>query len=316
MLTNVDKPVSDLALGSAWFSMDEKDRWFDLMDAFAAHGGTTIDTGRIYGESEDVIGAWMDARGNREGIVVITKGGLSDEDRSRLAVETFGEQIERDVTRSLEHLRTDTIDLYFLHRDDARLPVATVVECLNAQLARGRIRAFGGSNWKPARVDEANAYAHEHGLAGFEAVSNNLSLAVPTGPFYEGLVSVDAAGRRWHAETGMPLFSWSSQARGFFTGRWRRDRSVSDGSPTGFDRRMFEVYCTDGNFERLRRAQDLGRRKGGRSAVEIALAWVLHQPLDVLPVIGPRTTEELASCAAGLEIDLTEAEVMWLALST
>ncbi len=317
MVAGIDKPVSELVLGTAWYSLKEKEQWFGLMDNFIRYGGTTIDTGRIYGESEDVIGLWMQNRANRDRIVIITKGGLSEKHPERLAVEGFQDKIKKDITRSLKCLRTNYIDLYFLHRDTPSIPVAEIVECLNAELKCGRIHAFGGSNWELHRVDEANEYAYKYGMTGFAAVSNNLSLAVSAGPFYPGLVSTDKSGECWHAETNIPLFSWSSQARGFFTGRYRPQMyGRIDRIEDGFTKRMIEVYGTDENFERFHRAEELSERKGGYSAVQVALAWVLHRPFTVLPVVGPHTEEELASCVAALSIKLTEPEIRWLNLET
>ena len=313
LIPGVDKPVSELALGTVWFNFRDKERIFELLDEFVAWGGTTLDTARGYGESEDVIGLWMESRGNREKIFILTKGGLSKENPVCLEEKKFREKVKEDITLSLQALRTDYIDLWLLHRDSPAVPVQEVIECLNDELERGRIRAFGGSNWKPSRVDEANEYAERHGLKGFVAVSNNLSLAVPTGPFYPGLVSVDKEGERWHIRTRIPLFSWSSQARGFFTGRYSpdmRDTSHLD----EFQARMVRVYCTQENFERLRRAKELGERKGGYSAMQIALAWVLHKPFPVIPIVGPRTEEELGSCVEALSIELNEWESKWLNL--
>ena len=90
-------------------------------------------------------------------------------------------------------------------------------------------------------MEEANEYAYKHGIAGFTAVSSNLSLAVPTGPFYPGLVSAD---ERWHMETEIPLFGWSVGARGFFTGRYGPELRAGE-MEDEFARRMVEVYCTE-----------------------------------------------------------------------
>jgi aryl-alcohol dehydrogenase-like predicted oxidoreductase len=309
----VGKPVSQLALGTAFYGFDNRGLWFRMLDEFVEAGGTVIDTARAYGggESEKLIGMWMQARGARDNVVLITKCGLGK--HGALPEHDFTGMVAAELTQSLECLRTDCVDLYMLHRDNPSLAVAEIMECLNGELARGRVRAIGASNWQYARVDEANEYARRHGLKGFAAISNNLSLAVPTGPFYPGLVSVDAVGERWHARTATPLVSWSSQARGFFTGRYSRTppdgvHSVAD----GFAKRMLEVYCTDENHERLRRAQELGESKGGYSAVQMALAWVLHRPFPVVAIVGPHTTEELASCVEAASIELTEAESRWL----
>jgi aryl-alcohol dehydrogenase-like predicted oxidoreductase len=75
---------------------------------------------------------------------------------------------------------------------------------------------------------------------------------------------------------------------------------------------MIDVYATDANFERLRRASALGQEKGGFSAVQIALAWLLHKPFPVVPIVGPHTTDELASSVAAVRLDLTKDEVAWV----
>jgi len=75
---------------------------------------------------------------------------------------------------------------------------------------------------------------------------------------------------------------------------------------------MVRVYYTDENFERLKRAEQLGETKGGYSAVQVALAWLLNQSIDVVPIVGPRNVKELESCINALKLSLTEEEVQWL----
>ena len=310
MVDGLDKPVSKLALGTARLDDESvKDLAFDLFDCYAAHGGTVLDTGRIYGDSERLIGQWLAARGTREQMVVCTKGGHGE--GGLLPRHDFEQAIDGELAQSLASLGTDYIDVYYLHRDNPAVPVGPILECLNEHVAHGRVRALGASNWTYDRLDQAADYALEHGLTSFAAVSNHLSLAVQAEPFYPGLVEADAAGRRWHADTGIPLFPWSSQARGFFTGRYRSQGPPADAD--GFTKRMHEVYCTEDNLERLRRAEQLGSEKG-RSAVEIALAWVLHQPLNVVPIVGPLTPDELRSCVRAASVELSPYETHWLSL--
>src|SRR5947209_17905962 len=104
----------------------------------------------------------------------------------------------------------------------------------------------------------------------------------------------------------MPLFAWSSQAGGFFTGRYTPDNLENED--------MVRVYYNEGNWERLRRATELGRKKGGFTANQVALAWVLHQPFPVFALIGPHSVEELNSSVSALELELTPDEVRWLNL--
>lgn len=309
LIPGIAAPVSQLALGTAFFTLAEKERWFSLLDGFVQAGGTLIDSARIYGDSEAVVGAWLDARGTQDQTVLITKGGHGSD--AMLPAGHLEEVLSAELDTSLKHLRTDCVDLYMLHRDNPCVPVARVMDFLNGAIERERIRAIGASNWTYARVMQANEYTAAHGMRGFTAVSNNLSLAVPAEPFYPGLVSTDRAGERWHAETGIPLIAWSSQARGFFTGRYTPTADVAD---TPFAQRMVEVYGTKDNLERLDRAVTLGKRQGGYSAVQVALAWVRHKPFPVVPVIGPRTLEELASCIEATDLELTDGDCKWLNL--
>ena len=312
-LEGIEKPVSKLALGTAFFRLESRDAWFNILDCFCRERGTVVDTGRIYGESEQVIGSWLESRRARDQVILITKGGHGT--GHGLSAEDFLAVIKRELTTSLETLGTEYVDLYMLHRDSPTVPVATIMDCLNRELDRGSIRALGASNWEYPRIDEANEYAQKHGLRGFSAGSNNLSLAVPTGPFYPGLVSVDRDGERWHGQTGIPLIPWSSQARGFFTGQFTREmRAMAHEIQDGFVARMVEVYGTDDNFERLRRAADLGKKMGGFSATQIALSCLLHKSFPVIPIVGPRTGEELTSCLQAASLVMTRRETEWLRL--
>ena len=250
----------------------------------------------------------MEDRSMRDRVIIVTKCG--GEDGEFLPADDFPGIVRDELTTSLRMLRTDYVDLYLLHRDNPEMTVAEILEPLNHEIAGGRVHAFGASNWEYRRVTEANDYADKHGMKGFAVVSNNLSLAVPAAPFYPGLVSVDAEGERWHEETGVPLIPWSSQARGFFTGRYIPQMQKSD----GFTSRMIEVYCTDENVERLARAKELGEKRGGYTAVEIALAWLLHKEFTIVPIVGPQTPAELASCVKATLLSLTQSEVELLSL--
>lgn len=312
MIDGIDRPLSSLALGTAFFNLAEKDRWFSIVDDFVAYGGTLLDTARDYGESEDVIGQWIESRGVREQIVLSTKGGQGK--GYGLSEKEFSKTIKEELARSLDHLGTCYVDIYLLHRDSPLVSVEEIMDCLNTELSAGHIRAIGASNWEYDRFEAANAYAEKHGLRGFSMVSNNLSLAAPTGPFYPGLVSVTPDAEKWHERTQTPLIAWSSQARGFFTGRYSPEMlGCRDTIQDPFTRRMIEIYGTSLNFEKLRRATRLGERKG-ISATQVALAWLLHKPFPVVAIVGPRTIEELSSCVAATHINLSEQEMRWLSL--
>jgi aryl-alcohol dehydrogenase-like predicted oxidoreductase len=300
----LNRDLSRLVLGSMVFSLEAIDLTFELMETWLELGGNIVDSAHVYsgGNSERAIGRWLQERGRRDDLVILTKGAHHNADRRRVTPE----DITCDIRDSLARLKTDHIDLYLLHRDDPDVPVGPIVEALNEHRRAGRIRAFGGSNWSPERLDQANAYAESHGLQGFSASSPNLSLAVQQDVIWDGCLSVsDPSTRAWYERTRMPLFAWSSQARGFFTGRYSPDDLE--------DETMVRVYYNDANWERYRRATELGKQRGF-TANQVALAWVLHQPFPTYALIGPATVEELRSSVAALDLELAAEEVRWLNL--
>jgi aryl-alcohol dehydrogenase-like predicted oxidoreductase len=301
-VSGVKHPLSRLALGTVLFSAVSEEQADDVLDAFVAGGGTTFDTAHGYGRgaSERALGRWLVHNGKREQFVIIDKGCHPIGNSGPRVTPAV---IASDLAESLERLQTDYIDLYLLHRDDETVPVGPIVEALNEQKAHGRIHAFGGSNWRPARIDEANAYAAAHGLTGFAASSPNLSLARPKEPMWAGCVSIDDESHAWHVRTQLPLISWSSQAGGFFTGRYTpEDTSNAD---------MVRVYYSDANFARLERTHELAAQKGV-SAIQIALAYVINQPFPVVALIGPQTVSELQSSLGADDVTLTAAELAYL----
>lgn len=302
-IAGIDRPISKLVLGTMIFNRQNEKTAFALLDAFLEMGGNCIDTAHVYGggESERTIGRWLQARGSRDDVIILGKGAHPDATGPRVNPAA----IERDLSESLERLQVETIDLYLLHRDDPALPVGPIVESLNEQKRRGRIRAFGGSNWTTARIAEANAYAAARGLDGFVASSPNLSLAKPNEPRWPGCVSLSFPDLDWYERLQFPVFSWSSQAGGFFTGRFTpADRS---------DREMVRVYYSEANWRRYERAGELGKRHG-LDANQIALAYVLNQPFPVFAIVGPHSVGELSSSARALDVELSPEELRWLDL--
>lgn len=299
-VAGVDKPISRIVMGSMVCKTDELPLSFALLDHFYELGGNCIDTAWVY-RTEATIGQWLSQRGIREKMALIGKGAHTP--------ECYPEALTRQLMETLARLQTDYVDIYFMHRDNPQVPVGEFVECLNEHLRAGHIRAFGGSNWTVERIQAANEYAQAHGLTGFAASSPNLSLAVWNEPMWGGCVSAsDAASRAWYTRTQMPLFAWSSQASGFFTGRYKpEDRKRADLAT------VVRTWFNDANFRRLERARELAREKGVTST-QIGLAYVLCQPFSTFALIGPRTVEETRTSVQALDVELTPDEMRWLNL--
>ena len=310
-LPGVRKPVARLAQGTMMLSSAAPEEAMALLDGVLAVGGNTFDAAHVYrgGDSERMLGRWISARGVREQVVIVSKGAHPNADRDR--VTTF--DITSDLHDSLARLKTDYIDLYLLHRDDPGQPVGPLVDVLNEHQRAGRILAFGGSNWSPERIAEANVYAAKHGLQPFVLSSPNFSLAVQREAPWPGCVSISgeagAPARAWYAQSHLPLLTWSSLAGGFFSGRYQRDNLAS--FTEGLESVTARSYGDEANFQRLERAQKLGQEKS-LSASQIALAYILNQPLNLFALVGCLTAAEYAEHAAAIELSLTPEELTWL----
>lgn len=308
-LPGIERPLSVLCLGTANYgSAYSREQSFALLDAFAEAGGNFLDTAHVYadwlpdghGASERTVGEWLRARGVRDGFVVATKGGhprLETMERSRLRPE----DLERDLTESLERLGADRGDLYWLHRDDAAVPVGEILGALNGHLAAGQIRALGASNWRPARLRAASEYAEAHGLTGFVASQIGWSLAVPNsvqGQWYDAL-HMDADALEYHCAAGLKVIPFAPQAGGFFTHPY---------DPADSKYALYRNAESAGRWERVQRLAE----KRGVSANAVALAFLLNHPCGGAAVIGPRTVEQLRDSVATVGVGLGEAERRFL----
>jgi aryl-alcohol dehydrogenase-like predicted oxidoreductase len=274
-----------------------------MLDTFFERGGNFFDTAWQYedGRAEERLGWWLETRGVRDEVAILDKGAHTPHCTPELLTLQHHE--------SLERLRTDYVDLYMMHRDDVDIPVGEFVEVLNQHRKAGTMLAFGASNWTLPRVEEANRYASEHGLEGFSAISNQLSLARMEVPIWSGtLHAFDREWTDWLERNQAPLMAWSATARGFFV-----PGDVAFKADWG-DRLPGEVHNhwnSEANFARRDRANELATRYGV-APVAIALAFVLHQRSPTFAVIGSRTIEELNISIEALGVDLSAAEVAWL----
>ncbi len=311
----ISKPISRLVQGTVMLSSKKPDSSLQLLDDVLEAGGNTFDAAHHYGsgDCERVLGQWLTTRGVREQVVILTKGAHHSIDRRRVTPY----DITADLFDSLARLKTDYIDLYVLHRDDPNVPVGPIVEILNEHHRAGRIRAFGGSNWTIERVQAANAYAVEHHLVPFAVSSPNYSLAVQVQPPWDDCVSIsgdqNAAARAWYQETQLPVFAWSSIANGFFAGKVDPHDRQAFAAP--LDPSSVKAYFSDDNFERLARVTSLAATKG-LTIPQIAMAYVLHQPLNLFALVGSQTGDEFRAHITALDTQLTPQELAWLDLQT
>jgi aryl-alcohol dehydrogenase-like predicted oxidoreductase len=305
-LPGIPVTPSRIALGSVFFGSDvsEADS-FAVMDAFAEAGGTFLDTAHVYaawldygvGASERTVGNWLRARGNRDRMVVATKGAHSPITAKEKVGRCSRADLEQDLGESLERLGLDCVDLYWLHLDEPARPVGEIIESLAALRESGRIRAYGASNWSTARIQAANEYAAAHGLPPFAASQPWFSL---------GALAADPAGDQllhWHRASALTMIPYSSQANGYFGAE---NAAWAEGGFAG-DPPRAKSFDSPANRRRLQRAMALAKAKGC-TANQIALAYLLSQPFTIFPIIGtsnPAHARE-AMGAAGLRLTAEE----------
>ncbi|AYG57457.1 aldo/keto reductase [Rhizobium jaguaris] len=297
-IPGIAKPASIVTLGFEFFPNFAAASL--TLDAFYEAGGNAFDTAYVYGagKTESIFGDWHTSRRvPREEIVLIGKGAHSP--------LCYPDMIAKQLDQSLNRLKTDYVDIYFMHRDNTAVPVGEFVDVMDAEVKAGRIRGiFGGSNWTRARFDEAIAYAEKNGKTAPSALSNNFSLAEMLDPIWAGCVAAsDDEWKAWLNAKQIPNFAWSSQGRGFFTDRAGRDKRNEE--------ELVRVWYSERNFGRRDRAIELAQ-KLGRNPIHIALAYVVAQPFPVIPLIGPRTIAELEDSLSALDIKLTPEQVKWL----
>lgn len=308
-IIGTDLEVSNLSLGTYPFGyvISEQDS-FKLLDAYINEGGNLIDTAHMYGtnnkgsgyncESEKAIGKWMEHNKNRHSVVISTKGGSRNPDTR--AIQSSEEEIVGQLDRSLENLKTDYIDIYWLHRDDIEKPVSHYIDMLNKQVKAGKIRYFGCSNWEIERIIEADKYAKESGQVGFTANQVWWSLVEPNLDKRGDLTMVwlDDKGVEYHKKCKMPVLAYSPQAGGFFS-------KLENQGLEGMNNGLKELYFNERNISVFEVVKNIAKEMG-RPINDIVLSFLLSQPFTVIPIIGGNTIEHIKESSRASELILTD----------
>ena len=312
-LADTDLDVFPLCLGGNVFGWTiDEERSFAVLDAYFQAGGNFIDTADSYGrrgaggagESERIIGRWIASRGNREQLVIATKIGMSP-DLSGLSPAT----IRRGIEGSLERLGVERVGAAW-NEDESRglgLPFPAtkerferLEETLGAfdELSReGKIGYAAASNYSAARLQEALRVGADEGMASYVALQPHYNLMEREG--YEG----ELAGLcERHGLACIPYFGL---ARGFLTGKYRRDGEQVD-SPRAQGVR--EAYFNERGFAVLDALEEIAAAHETAVAA-VALAWLLAQPTVLAPIASATSTEQLAQLLACVELELSPAEL-------
>jgi aryl-alcohol dehydrogenase-like predicted oxidoreductase len=308
----LDRPVSELWLGTSWFAPEYEKTIYSLLERYIDLGGNVIDTGKFYngGKAETILAKWLKEAGLRDKIMMTNKACHHYVDSNNVhhpeMKRVKPQYITEDLESSLKKLNVSYIDIYLLHRDDPEEPLAGLMDRLEKHYKEGKIKAYGVSNWSLQRVQEAIDYCKQMGYQGLSINNPSYSLATVKKPRWVGTVYADQEYAEWHKGKNILLASWASQAAGFFADIYKKDGSTPQD--------IVEAYFSDDNFEKLERCKELAKIKGVEP-INIALAYVLNQDFPVAAIVGPRKVEELLSVVKVLDIQLSSEEIDYLALN-
>jgi aryl-alcohol dehydrogenase-like predicted oxidoreductase len=254
-------------------------------------GITLLDTADIYGDSERQVGKAI--KGRRDGVVLATKfgftGAIGAADRG---IDGRPEYVKRACEASLARLAVDHIDLYYLHRTDARTPIEETVGAMADLVREGKVRHIGLSEAAPDTVRRAHKV---HPLA---AIQTEYSLWTRD-PEDELLPLLD--------QLGIALVAYSPLGRGFLAGRFRRPEDLAPGDwRRGNPRFQGENFAK--NLALLDQVESLAEHKGCTPS-QLALAWLLNRRDNVVPIPGTSSAKRLEENVAAADVQLTEQEL-------
>lgn len=306
LTNNNDKiDITQLAMGCLSYHMaDKRPEDFRLMNEFISRGGTTFDNARIYGDgnSERWLGEFFRENGKRQDCIITSK--CAHHNMKTREPRVLPACFEADINTTLAHLKSDYVDILFLHRDDIFRPVDEIMVGLHKIVKDGKARFLGASNWTAGRIAEANEFALRNGLTPFSVSQVCASLALTT-PAISGDVThviLSDAEKAWYKETNFPLMAWSPSARGFFPQALAGNVKAIPQMRYGW---------TKENFARAERANTLAQQKNC-SLGAIVLAYLHCQSFDISSVISFSNQKQFEEAFESLDVQLTESELHFL----
>jgi aryl-alcohol dehydrogenase-like predicted oxidoreductase len=303
-LPGTDLVVSDLCFGGNVFgwTADEATSHAVLdrfVDAVPSTQRPFVDTAEMYGDgrSEQILGGWMADRGMRDRVVVATKASPGRKEHPLAAGE-----VKAAAERSLRNLRTDRIDLYYAHYDDASTPLEETLTAFDELVREGKVLHVAASNYSPARLTEALETSERLGLTRYVALQPHYNLVER--PVYEdGLRDVVAA-----RELGcLPYFSL---AKGFLTGKYRAGERVDSPRAKGA-----MAYVGERGDRVLAALAEVAGGHGVSQAA-VALRWLADRPTVTAPIASGRDVDQLADLLPMQDLVLSDDERAALTAAT
>jgi aryl-alcohol dehydrogenase-like predicted oxidoreductase len=292
--------VTPLCLGGNVFGWTaDEPTSFAILDAFVAQGGNAIDTADGYsywvpghsgGESETVIGHWLKKRGRRDDVLICTKVGWWEKRKGLKRANIIA-----GCEDSLQRLGVETIDLYWLHRDDEQTDADEYLGALDTLVETGKVRAVGASNFGVARFKAALEESARWGKVRFAAQQPEYSLLNR---------EIENELMPLCAREGVAIMPYFPLASGFLTGKYRtsadKTKSVRGGGA---------VKHLQGKGKPVLAALDAVAARHGATCAQVALAWVMAKPAIAAPIASATSVAQLTELMGALELELTAADL-------
>ena len=302
-LGNSGLQVSPLAFGGNVFgwTVDEPTS-FLLLDAFVSAGFNFVDTADVYskwapgnrgGESESILGNWLNSRGRRHQVVIATKVGVEMGPGQKGLSKAY---ILRAAEESLKRLQTEYIDLYQSHRDDAETPLAETLEAYAQLVKQGKVRAVGASNYPAERLSEALLVSKQYGFPSYQSLQPNYNLYDRAD--YE--TKLEAVCR----QNGLGVIPYFSLASGFLTGKYRSEADLAASKRGSFVKK----YLNERGFRILRTLHEVSQELHSTPAT-ISLAWLMARPGITAPIASATSLEQLNDLIDATKLELNQASI-------
>ncbi|MCJ8211150.1 aldo/keto reductase [Mucilaginibacter sp. RS28] len=282
---------------------------FQILDAFTDQGLDFIDTADVYsawahqgtgGQSETIIGNWLEKSGKRDQVIIATKVGKPmGEDKKGLSKQYIMQAVED----SLKRLQTDYIDLYQSHDDDQQTPFEETLEAYARLINDGKVRAIGASNYTASRLQEALKTSTNYGLPRYETLQPEYNLYDREG--YEK--DLEPVCR----ENNLGVITYFSLASGFLTGKYRSEDDLNKSKRGG----GIKKYMNERGFGILK-ALDKVAKEYHASPAAVALAWVMARPGITAPIASATSVAQLQEITKAIELKLSSEAIDLLTTSS
>jgi aryl-alcohol dehydrogenase-like predicted oxidoreductase len=303
ILGETDLAITPIAFGGNVFgwTIDEKQS-FTILERFIGDGFNFIDTSNSYshwkpgnkgGESETIIGNWLQKHGRRNDVHIATKVGSSIGGRGNRLQKDY---IINEAEQSLKRLKTDYIDLYFSHYDDETLRVEEPLMAYEQLIKDGKVRWIGASNFSAPRLKEAIIASLKDNLPKYQVYQPGYNL-------YDSK-EFEASHQQICSDFNLGVIPYYALASGFLTGKYR-DKEDLTKSERGA---AVDKYLNERGFKILSALDEVAHSQSATPAA-VALAWLLSQPTITAPIASVTNLEQLKAFTTAIQLKLTSTEL-------